>query len=212
MRLKLVDTIALVVLMVLLFASSVLFLICCFNASFAGYVMQYLTLVLTGKPIINRILLGLICIVIGFFVVRILFVRKPTDETQKTGENKKKTFAETRHNNGMILIRSADNGEAYIQTHALLDMAQQVVSANDKVQSCQASVTSHEEQNVALSLEVVPVQESELPALSEELQNAVTTALEEKTGVKLTAVTVLFTAAAPERNTVAHGQVKRKLR
>lgn len=185
MKLKLFDKIVLVLLILLSICLLGMLIYTCWNSVFAQDITEYMRRVLVG-PTINRIIITVVAALIIFLLIRILFVRK----RDKTNEDAQSAL---RYDSNQIHIRSNDMGESYITKDALLDMVQKGVRANSSVRDSSAALeTDPQTGRVHVRLEVFPLPDSNLPSLSDELQKNVKENIEERTGILLDDVKVVF--------------------
>ena len=193
MKLKLFDKIVLVLLILLSMVFLVGIIYACWSAYFAQDITSYLNRLLTG-PIINRVLITAGAVLILFLLLRILFVRKKDKYAPSLQQNEPMTAQ--KQDTDQIHIRSNEYGESYITKDALLDMIQKGVRANTSVRDSNAAVVSDPQSGqTRVQLEVYPLSDSNLPQLSEELQRDVKQNVEERTGLQLEDVKVIYASS-----------------
>lgn len=176
MKLKIFDRITLVILILALIALS----------AGAIYVAWFGTALGLGAivdnlfngPVINKIIVSVIAILILFFCVRILFVRKRSPREDK------------RPSSPGILIRNGEAGTSFLSIDALESMIQKFVRSNTKVRDSQCKVHPGED-NVSLSLRIVPSPEVIIPEFTSELQSSLKNHIEGMTGIKVREIQVI---------------------
>lgn len=204
MKLKLFDKIVLILAILLSIFLLGALIFACWSHFFAQDITSYLLAVLVG-PTINRVIITIAAALMIFLLLRILFVRKKDKRDDTVLESPKR-------DSDQIHIRSNEMGESYITKDALLDMVQKGARANPNVRDSNAVVESDPVSgHVSVRLEVFPQNDSNLPALSDELQKSVKENVEVRTGISLDDVKVIF-ASRPNGQSAGNQHNARTLR
>ena len=192
MRLKRLDKVMLVLLLLVGFFACGLLLLCCFSAGLAERVVGLVFAVLARDPVYNRIIAGVLLAVVMFFIVRILFVRQKRLVDPALALNSQ-TPPEQR-----ILIKNGEHGQSFITPEAVRDMALRLLQSNPGVRDGKVMLDVQDENgNVGVQLEVLPMADANLPALSTALQQEIKSGIEEKTGIAISQVQVLIVSEEP---------------
>ena len=191
MRLKLFDKIVLVLLLLAGLGLAGFMLACCFISSWAKDFSWLIEALLTQPPFINRIFVGAGMLLLIFLILRILFVRrKPEGNEVLDGMAREAKSAQ-------LLIKTGEHGQAFIQPDAFVEMVMKQIRANEKIRDGQAVIGSVTENgSVDIDLRILPLPDANLPSLSSELQADIKAAMEEKTGIQIGRVQVVFVGDA----------------
>lgn len=211
MKLKIFDKIVLVLLILVAIALLGVLIYACWSPFFAQNVTSYILAVLVDSSsrffVLNRIIITVVAALLIFLLLRILFVRK------RDKREPEEIASAPAFDTDQLHIRTNDMGQSYITKDALLDMVQKGVRTNSSVRDSSASLsTDPQNGRVHVKLDVFPVADSNLPALSEELQKNVKENIEERTGILLDDVQVVFssrpTQADVPMNQGQHGHTR----
>lgn len=190
MKLKLFDKVMLVLLILLGIVLLGGLIFACWSTFFAHDITSFALAVLVG-PVINRVIITAVSVLFIFLMLRILFVRKRDTAAAKTEQDQQQN--DSMADSGQIRIKTSEFGESYITTDALHDMVQKIVRGNNSVRDANSSVSSEPQSGrIHARVEILPLPDTNLPELSDELQKNVKELLAERTGIVLEDVQIVF--------------------
>lgn len=187
MRLKPFDQVVLVLLILAVICAAVFVGLVCWLPggdalldNLTATVKFLLTSEGTTVAIINKILCTIGALLVLFFCLRILFVRKkrvgrPTPDVVHEG----------------IMLRNGEHGTSYITIKAIDAMVKKHVRANQKVRDCKVAIQpTDDQQNLNLQLQLVLAPDVVIPETCGELQASLSNHIQEMTGVVVKEVRV----------------------
>jgi uncharacterized alkaline shock family protein YloU len=183
MKLKVFDKVMLALIILAVAVLCVGLIVVCWSGLF-DFALMGQVLASTLNSIMARIVITIVCLLLAFLCIRILFVRKrlPAQEQQNMAPG--------------VLISAGENGNAYITVAAVEAMALKKARSESTVRECSCKVYPMEN-SINISMKVVFAADCNIAEQSAKVQNEVKQQIESLTGISVQGVQLLVESAAP---------------